>query len=110
MDAKCRRLTATWVREKAHSDPDVETCSFNEGLDKAGPEGVLDPGVYTMEEMRHTGRKKGWCPYYLARHMLAYANVIVYNYQYMLDPKVCLGCGHALPAAAAAVCTKVPEA
>ena len=30
----------------------------------------------------------GWCPYFLARHMLAYANVIVYNYQYMLDPKV----------------------
>ena len=39
--------------------------------------------------MREYGRKKGWCPYYLARHMLAFANVIVYNYQYMLDPKVC---------------------
>ena len=36
VDAKCRRLTATWVREKATSDPDVETCSFNEGLDAAG--------------------------------------------------------------------------
>ena len=36
VDAKCRRLTATWVREKATSDPDVETCSFNEGLDRAG--------------------------------------------------------------------------
>jgi len=30
---------------------------------------------------------KHWCPYYLSRHMLAFANVIVYNYQYMLDPK-----------------------
>ena len=28
------------------------------------------------------------CPYYLARHMIAFANVVVYNYQYMLDPKV----------------------
>ena len=36
VDAKCRRLTATWVREKATSDPSVETCSFNEGLDAAG--------------------------------------------------------------------------
>ena len=38
--------------------------------------------------MRDYGRKKGWCPYFLARHMLAFANVMVYNYQYMLDPKV----------------------
>lgn len=53
----------------------------------AGPEAVLDPGVYTLDNLRAYGRKKGWCPYYLARHMLAYANVIVYNYQYMLDPK-----------------------
>ncbi len=42
---------------------------------------------YTLQDMREYGRKKGWCPYYLARHMLAFANVIVYNYQYMLDPK-----------------------
>ena len=30
----------------------------------------------------------GWCPYFLARHMLAFANVVVYSYQYMIDPKV----------------------
>ena len=45
------------------------------------------PCRYTLQDMREYGRKKGWCPYYLARHMLAFANVIVYNYQYMLDPK-----------------------
>ena len=44
---------------------------------------------YTLHDMREYGRKKGWCPYFLARHMLAFANVMVYNYQYMLDPKVC---------------------
>ena len=48
---------------------------------------VLDPGVYTLDDLRQFGRKKGWCPYFLARHMLAFANVVVYNYQYMLDPK-----------------------
>lgn len=58
---------------------------------------VLDPGVYTLEDLRQYGRKKGWCPYFLARHMLAFANVVVYNYQYMLDPKArrktpCQGC------------------
>lgn len=43
---------------------------------------------YTMHDLRVEGRKKGWCPYFLARHMIAFANVVVYNYQYMLDPKV----------------------
>lgn len=50
----------------------------------------LDAGVYTLHDMRVMCRKedKHWCPYYLARHMIAFANVVVYNYQYMLDPKV----------------------
>ena len=41
-----------------------------------------------LQDLRQFGRKKGWCPYYLARHMISVANVVVYNYQYMLDPKV----------------------
>ena len=50
----------------------------------------LDAGVYTLHDLRTICRKsdKHWCPYFLARHMMAFANVIVYNYQYMLDPKV----------------------
>ena len=45
--------------------------------------------MYTLHDLRTICRKedKRWCPYYLARHMMAFANVIVYNYQYMLDPK-----------------------
>lgn len=41
-----------------------------------------------VQDLKQHGRKKSWCPYYLARHMIAYANVVVYSYQYMLDPKV----------------------
>lgn len=41
-----------------------------------------------MQDMRTWGKKKKWCPYFLARHMITIANVVVYNYQYMLDPKV----------------------
>jgi DNA excision repair protein ERCC-2 len=44
--------------------------------------------VYTLHDLRVFGRKKGWCPYFLARHMMKFANVVVYNYQYMIDPKV----------------------
>jgi DNA excision repair protein ERCC-2 len=88
VDSGCMRLTAPWVRERAKETNDIETCEFFDGLDAAGPDGRLDAGVYTLHDLRTVGRKKGWCPYFLARHMMAFANVVVYSYQYMLDPKV----------------------
>lgn len=45
-------------------------------------------GIFNLEDLKEYGRKKGWCPYFLARHAIAFANVVVYNYQYMLDPKI----------------------
>ncbi|KAK3282581.1 hypothetical protein CYMTET_9690 [Cymbomonas tetramitiformis] len=88
VDSKCRQLTATWVREKAMEGQDQELCSFYEEYEKKGAEAMLPPGVYTLHDLRVYGRQKGWCPYFLARHMLAFCNVLVYNYQYLLDPKV----------------------
>ncbi len=143
-DAKCRRLTASWVRERSGvgggvapggrrsaggggpalmaiegggggggggdagagpgpsstmdddgedvNDPPLASssllCGWYEGLEAAGADAALPPGVYTLADLRSVGRKKGWCPYFLARRALAFANVLVYNYQYMLDPKV----------------------
>lgn len=63
---------------------------------------LSSPGVYTLHDLRVLGRKQQWCPYFLARRMVAYANVVVWNYQYMIDPKVrgCCVCGrprHLLP-------------
>lgn len=100
VDAGCMKLTAPWVRDRASQQEkeqaassdvevsDIELCSFYEGLDSAGAEGRLEAGVYTMHDLRMWGRKHNWCPYFLARHMIAFANVVVYNYQYMIDPKV----------------------
>ncbi len=44
--------------------------------------------MYTLADLRAFGRHKRWCPYFLVRHMMAFANVVVYSYQYMIDPKV----------------------
>ena len=94
VDARCRRLTASWVREKhmdcvsREEETSTELCQFFEDYEKEGPDAVLPPGVYTLADLREFGRKKGWCPYFLARHMIGVANVVVYNYQYLLDPKV----------------------
>ena len=29
-----------------------------------------------------------YCPYFLARHAISHANVVVYSYHYLLDPKI----------------------
>ena len=88
VDAGCRKRTASWVRERKQADEEVELCQFYEDLEDAGTAAVLPAGVYTLQDLRAFGRRRRWCPYYLARHTLGVANVIVYNYQYMLDPKV----------------------
>ncbi|KMT07807.1 hypothetical protein BVRB_6g146200 [Beta vulgaris subsp. vulgaris] len=88
VDAGCRKLTASWVRALAMENPNLPTCSFFENYEKSGSEAILPPGVYTLQDLRAFGKQKGWCPYFLARHMVQFANVVVYSYQYLLDPKV----------------------
>lgn len=48
----------------------------------------IPQGVYSLDDLKGLGKEKGWCPYFMARHLLHHASIIVYNYQYMLDPKV----------------------
>ncbi|KAL1319520.1 hypothetical protein HN51_071787 [Arachis hypogaea] len=88
VDAGCRKLTASWVRALAAENTSVPTCEFFEQYERAGSAAVLPPGVYTLQDLRIFGKEKGWCPYFLARHMVQFANVVVYSYQYLLDPKV----------------------
>ncbi|KAK4535661.1 hypothetical protein CDCA_CDCA05G1686 [Cyanidium caldarium] len=109
VDTLCRSLTASWVRdehyggaaascapvarEDAVGPMDVEDvpgtlCRFYEGYARQGNDVILPSGIYTMQRLLQLGRQRGWCPYYTARHTLNFANVIVYNYQYLLDPKV----------------------
>ena len=63
-------------------------CSFFNGFEESGKEAALPSGVYNLGDLRAVGEEKGWCPYFLARHALVYASVVVYSYHYMLDPKI----------------------
>lgn len=92
VDARCLGMTASWVREKAHSmsSDGQELCSYFEtleGLIKA-EEPLLPHGVYTMEDLKAYGHEKNVCPYFLARKLLRSANVVIYSYHYLLDPKI----------------------
>jgi DNA excision repair protein ERCC-2 len=117
VDAGCQALTASWVRAskattttttttqktktKRKREPtnnkeptdaigDIEDglCSFFETLERAGSSASMPAGVYTLDDLRSYGSEKGYCPYFLARRLLPLANVIIYSYHYLLDPKV----------------------
>ena len=81
-DAKCRNLTAPWVRQKGGA----ELCQYFEALENGDP--AIPKGVFTLEEFKSHGKNETLCPYFFARKLLPFANVIIYSYHYLLDPKV----------------------
>ena len=85
VDAKCRNLTASFTRDKHKKDQSIDTCDYYEKLES---EFEVLKGVYTLEELKNHGRMKQMCPYYYSRKLLPMANVIVYSYHYLLDPKI----------------------
>ena len=89
VDAACRSMTASWVVEHARQNPrSMETCSYFDNFQAAGESTTMPSGVYDLEELKKWGKARGWCPYYLTRQAINHANILVFNYQYMLDPKV----------------------
>lgn len=63
-------------------------CSFYEGFTSKQDTFQMPKGIYTLDDLRTFGKKNNMCPYFVARHFLLQANIIVYNYSYMLDPKI----------------------
>jgi DNA excision repair protein ERCC-2 len=88
VDGKCHNLTATHIRVRAKKDPSIPVCSFYENFDMHGREVILPADIYDLDSLREYGRRKGWCPYFLARYSTMHANIVVYSYQYLLDPKI----------------------
>eukprot|EP01006_Ploeotia_vitrea_P066054 TRINITY_DN94260_c0_g1_i1.p1 TRINITY_DN94260_c0_g1~~TRINITY_DN94260_c0_g1_i1.p1 ORF type:complete len:772 (-),score=58.21 TRINITY_DN94260_c0_g1_i1:689-3004(-) len=96
VDAACRTLTASWTRTKAQGSadqqPDIEDaintgCTYFNGWWNSGKQAVK-PGVYTLQELKAQSAEAGHCPYYTARYGVEYANVVIFNYSYLLDPKI----------------------
>ena len=88
-DAKCRKLTAPWVREASTAEgSNVQLCDFYEGFIAAGSNLMIPKSVYTLDDLKAYGKEHNLCPYFLARHVLGVADVITYSFQYLLDPKV----------------------
>jgi len=85
IDSCCHALTAEWVRA---SKPKEELCRFYEKLDKVQDSISIESGVFDLQDLKKIGKLEGICPYFLARKLISTADIIVYNYQYLLDPKI----------------------
>jgi DNA excision repair protein ERCC-2 len=88
VDARCRSLTAGFVKEKKERGDDVDLCVYHENLDLLEPHNLIPPGVWTLDGMLRYGEQNKQCPYFTARRMMPYCNVIIYSYHYLLDPKI----------------------
>ncbi|KAJ8656758.1 hypothetical protein O0I10_007605 [Lichtheimia ornata] len=98
VDSMCRNMTASWVRAKAGKgkgakqdetpDKQIELCDFYEQLESANSPNPIPNGIYTLADLKDYCEKMRFCPYYLVRRVIPFANVVIYSYHYMLDPKV----------------------
>lgn len=88
VDSKCHQLTASYVRSRHQHDSTVPVCTFFENFDEMGRQTPLPAGIYSLDDLKDRGKKNGWCPYYIARSSIFHANIIVYSYHYLLDPKI----------------------
>lgn len=90
VDAQCRSITASWIREAARSDPTLTTCSYYDGWEQQEKTNQfkLPFGVHTIHDLHAMGRKEGWCPYFTTKKAVQYADIVVYCYSNLLDPKI----------------------
>ena len=70
------------------AEGNAELCSYFESLEAQGTDAGLPRGVFTLEQLKEHAKARGFCPYFLARQAIQIADVVVYNYQYLLDPKI----------------------
>ncbi|CZR52001.1 probable excision repair protein rhp3 [Phialocephala subalpina] len=82
VDARCRSLTAGFVKEKKEKGEDVPN------LDLLEPHNLIPNGVWTLDGIMQYGEEKKQCPYFTSRRMMSFCNVIIYSYHYLLDPKI----------------------
>ncbi|KAK6826007.1 hypothetical protein PG990_002673 [Apiospora arundinis] len=88
VDAKCRSLTAGFVKEKKEKGENVDLCIYHDNLDLLEPHNLIPNGVWTLDDLLRYGEQHKQCPYFTARRMMQYCNVIIYSYHYLLDPKI----------------------
>lgn len=61
---------------------------YYEGFHAEGKESQIPYGIYGLDDLKEFGRQRNWCPYFLARFAIVQAQIVVFSYHYLLDPKI----------------------
>ncbi|KAF1738609.1 DNA repair helicase rad15 [Beauveria bassiana] len=88
VDARCRSLTAGFVKEKKERGENVDLCVYHDNLDLLESHNLIPNGVWTFDGILRYGEEHKQCPYFTARRMMQYCNVVIFSYHYLLDPKI----------------------
>lgn len=89
VDEKCRSMTSGAARAKYEAgNKNVALCDYHENMNDMEPHNYIPQGVYTFEDILRYGEEHKQCPYFTVRRMMAYCNIIIYSYHYLLDPKI----------------------
>ncbi|NXG52470.1 ERCC2 helicase, partial [Psilopogon haemacephalus] len=88
VDSRCHSLTASYLRAQHQRGTALPLCSFFEEFEARGREVPVPYGGYNLDALKAPGRQRRSCPYFLARYSILHANIVVYSYHYLLDPKI----------------------
>ncbi|KAG4306211.1 hypothetical protein PORY_000199 [Pneumocystis oryctolagi] len=88
VDARCRNITASFVKKKKEKGENVNFCLYYENLEHLEFRNLIPYGVFTFSDLIEYGEENKQCPYFTARRMIPFCNVVVYSYHYLLDPKI----------------------
>lgn len=70
VDARCRSLTAGFVKEKKEKGEDVDVCVYHDNLDLLEPHNLIPNGIWTLDGILRYGEQHKQCPYFTARRMV----------------------------------------
>uniref|UniRef100_A0A7E4VTR8 General transcription and DNA repair factor IIH helicase subunit XPD n=1 Tax=Panagrellus redivivus TaxID=6233 RepID=A0A7E4VTR8_PANRE len=87
VDGSCQSLTSSYARAKKKLDPNQGQCDFFENWDTKR-DAALPKGIYNLADLRAYGHRKKLCPYFLSRTAVNTADIVIYSYHYLLDPKI----------------------
>jgi Rad3-related DNA helicase len=90
----CSDLPRSDAMELCRNLRESRECPWSHEID-GPPRGI--PPVMTQKVLISTGRRKGLCPYYLARKMASGCRIVVVPYPYVFDGKVRASVGLEIP-------------
>lgn len=79
VDARCRSLTAGFVKEKKERGEDVALCVYHDNLDLLEPHDLIPNGVWTLDGLMKYGEEHKQCPYFTSRRMVSTLGKVTWN-------------------------------